>query len=112
MHPQRLFKDIETVLQDMADLNEALDIINQVCAKFYYVHGMTDITRDLCTAFYKLRIKILEMGVEQIEIRKESNDVVNSDTDMILKLGSVQAELETAKESYRYFLETGKIREE
>jgi hypothetical protein len=112
MHPQRLFKDIETVLQDMADLNDILGDLNEACAKFYYVNGMTDITKDLCTAFYKLRIKILEMGVDQIEIRKESNDVVNSMTDMIISLGNVQAELETAKESYNYFLQTGKIREE
>lgn len=112
MHPQRLFKTTETVLQDMSDLQESLDLINQVCAKLYYVHGMTDATKDLCNAFYKLRIKIIEMGVQQFEDLKASKDELVGDVDMITRLANCQAELDIAKEDYSYFLEHGKIREE
>jgi hypothetical protein len=112
MYPQRLFKKTETVLQDMADLQESLDLINQVCAKLYYVGGMTDACKDLCNAFYKLRIKIIEMGVQQFEDLKASNDELIGDVDMITRLANSQAELDIAKEDYDYFLRTAKIKEE
>lgn len=96
----------------MADLQEPLDLINQVCAKLYYVGGMTDACKDLCNAFYKLRIKLIEMGVEEFENLKTSNDDVNTDVDMITRFANAQAELDIANEDYDYFLQTGKIREE
>jgi hypothetical protein len=110
MFPDRLFKDTDIVLDDVGELTSALDDINIVCAQFYFVHGMTDATKMLINAFYKLRIKILEMAVRHYEELKESNDYTMSNTDYIIRLAQHQAEIEETKEDYDYFLVTGKIK--
>jgi hypothetical protein len=112
MLPQRIFKETEVFFEDFNDLNEALDLIGDVCAKLYYIHGMSDAVKDLCNAFYKLRIRILSMGVRQIESLKETRDEVNEHVESITKLALAEAELETAQEDYNYFLQHGKIKPE
>ena len=112
MTPKPIFKETEVFFEDFNDLNEALDLIGDVCAKLYYIHGMSDAVKDLCNAFYKLRIRILFMGVRQIESIKESNDEVSGHVESITKLALAQAELETARDDYNYFKAHGKIKEE
>lgn len=112
MHPKRLFKETETELTDLRELTDILNNeINVACAHFYYVHGMVPITETLINAFYKLRIKILEMGVKRIETLKNSNNEAVSHPDAVISLGVSQAELEEAKEDYEYFLLHKKVRE-
>ena len=113
MIPDKLFKDTAITLKDVEDLTDILnDDINKACAYFYYVHGMTEITRTMIHAFYKLRIKILEMAVRQHEELKASHEFTISDPDCIANLAKHQAELEEANESYLYFKINDKIREE
>lgn len=111
MAPQRIFKETEVFFEDFNDLNEALDLIGDVCAKLYYSHGMSDAVKDLCNAFYKLRIRILQMGVKQIENIKHLNNEINENVESITKLALAEAELETAESDYDYFLVTGRIKQ-
>jgi hypothetical protein len=111
MLQDRLFDTSEIALEDVVELTSALDDINTVCAQFYFIHGMTDATKLLINAFYKLRIRILEIAVRTYEELKSSHEYTLSNPDHVLKLGQHQAELEEAKGDYEYFKEYEKIRE-
>ncbi len=112
MIPEKLFKDSEVVLQDVGELTDILNNhLNKACAHFYYVHGMTGITKELIHAFYKLRIKILEIAVRNYQELKESHEYTLSNPDYVTRLAQHQAEIDEAKEDYDYFLSTGFIRE-
>jgi hypothetical protein len=110
---RKLFKDTEIVSKDLEALTDILnDDLNVVCANLYFMFGMTEVTKRACEAFYKLRIKILEMAIQQIEDLKNSSDDTISHPETVTRLGIAQAELDEAVESYGIFLVEGKIREE
>lgn len=112
MIPEKLFKDSEVVLKDVEDLTDILNNdLNKACAYFYYVNGMTPITETMIHAFYKLRIKILEMAVRRYEELKESDDYTLSNPEYVTRLAQHQAEIDEANEDYDYFKLNGKIRE-
>jgi hypothetical protein len=112
MIPEKLFKDTEVELNDVDELTDILNnYLNKSCAFFYYVHGMTPITKDLIHAFYKLRIRILEIAVRRYEELKESNDYTLYNTDYVIRQAQCQAEIDEAKSDYEFFIDTGKIKD-
>lgn len=113
MLPNKLFKDSESIFKDLESLTDILNNdLNVVCANLYFMHGMTDVTKLACDAFYKLRIKILEMAIARIEQVKDSSFESISHPETVTRLALAQAELEEAVDAYGYFLTEGKIKEE
>jgi hypothetical protein len=113
MIPEKLFKDSDVILQDVEELTDILNNhLNKACAYYYYVHGMTEITKTLIHAFYKLRIKILEMAVRHYEELKESDIYTLSNPEYVTRLATHQAEIDEAKEDYDYFLTYEEIRKD
>jgi hypothetical protein len=113
MASNKLFRDSEVVLKDLESLTDILNNdLNVVCANLYFMFGMTDVTKKACEAFYKLRIKILEMAINRIEEAKDSSGKTISHPETVTRLAICQAELEEAVDAYGYFLTEGKIKEE
>jgi hypothetical protein len=107
----KLFNHTDIVVKDAEELTDALNDINHVCAALYYQHGMTPMVKQLCHAFYKLRIKILSFAIREFARLKDSSDDTINDPDFVARLGQHEAELEEAISDYDYFKETGKIKE-
>jgi hypothetical protein len=109
--PDKTDKRIDQLIEDIEQLTHIHQLSNEVSAGLYSVFGMTPVTKTALEVFYKLRIFILEIGLREWDLLKNSSPDIMYNPDEITRFATYQEELDEAKRIWQHFLDTGELNE-